>query len=285
MIELVLGTANWGAAYGAPGREALVDDATAVELAELFLTTGHDLVDTAPAYGAAQSMVGRVLAGRARVVSKLSAVPDDPHVGVQVVAESCRRLRVDRLEALLLHDAAAALASPRAARALFAALRDSGVAARAGVSVYSPAEALAAVDELGADALQVPCNLLDQRFVSSGCLRELADRGVVVHLRSVFLNGVLLAEPESLAGRLAPLVEPVRRVRAVAQSHGVTPLQLSLAFARRLAGVDAVVCGAYAADQLRPLLAAWAQEPPLRGDSLGDLDASAETATDPRTWR
>jgi aryl-alcohol dehydrogenase-like predicted oxidoreductase len=286
---LALGTANWAGTYGAPGREATVDEATARSLAEAFLSAGHDLVDTAPAYGDAEEMVGAVLNGTARVVSKvpaqvMQAGQSAPTMAVEGLRQSLKRVRVERFAGVLLHDPTAGTGDPELARAVVDAVRASGIAPRVGVSVYEPAEAYAAVERLGADLVQVPCNLLDQRFVQSGCISDLVTAGVEVHVRSVFLNGVLLAEPGELGGPLAALAPAVRRLHAEAAALGCTPLALALRFARSGTEGDAVVVGAFALSQLKEALRGWEDAAEFSGENWERLAAVDVAAVDPRTW-
>lgn len=288
--ELALGTANWGGTYGAPGREVSVDETTARELAAGFLGAGHDLVDTAPAYGGAEELVGVVLDGRARVVSKVPAAvmaePDAPRRAVESLRRSLARTRVARFAGVLLHDASAATRADNRGTDVMAAVRDADLADRIGVSVYDPAEAVAAVELLGADLVQLPCNVLDQRFLESGTVRDLTAHGVEVHVRSVFLNGVLLADPDDLGGRLTALAPAVRRVRDVATAAGLTVVELATAFARRATGADAVLVGAFALPQLEEVLEAWnrAEDGVAPGPGWPGLAAAGEAAVDPRTW-
>lgn len=288
--ELALGTANWGGRYGAPGREATVDGPTAQALATAFLAAGHDLIDTAPAYGAAEELVGSVLVGRARVISKVPASVmaerDAPRLAVESLRRSLGLTRVLRFAGVLLHDASAATRDDGRAVDVVAAVRDADLADRVGVSVYDPAEAAAAVERLGADLVQLPCNLLDQRFIAAGTVRDLVAHGVEVHLRSVFLNGVLLADPDELAGPLATLAPAVRRVRAAAATAGTGVPALATAFARRATGVDAVLVGAFAVPQLTEVLSAWEAAADWSGPEPDwpSLAATGEPAVDPRTW-
>jgi aryl-alcohol dehydrogenase-like predicted oxidoreductase len=282
-----MGTANWGTSYGAPGRAAHVDRTTAAELAQVFTAAGHDLVDTAPAYGEAETIVGDVFQGAARVVTKIGLHADDAGAAVALAVESVHRslrlVRADRLAGVLLHDSAAAVTAPALAREVLEAVRAEGIADRVGVSVYAPAEAMAAVEVLGADLLQVPCNVLDQRFAGS-FLPRLAALGVEVHVRSALLNGVLVNEPAALTPALAGLRPAVERFHAFSDRLGATPLQAAVAFVRQLDGAAAVVLGAFAPAQLHELMADW-QTPPFDVDAGGWAQLSVEDeSVDPRTW-
>lgn len=271
-----------------------MDEIVARLLTAAFLGAGHSLVDTAPAYGGAEELVGTVLDGAARVVSKVpSSVmiePDAPKLAVASLRRSLARTRVRRFAGVLLHDPAAATRGDTTDRDVVSAVRDADLADRVGVSVYAPAEAYAAVDRLGADLVQVPCNVLDQRFLGTGCISDLTAAGVEVHVRSVFLNGVLLADPAHLNGTLAALAPAVGRLGEAAELAGCSVLELASAFARRASGAHAVVVGAYTAEQLAEILAGWAAagRPERNTNGMAEdwpsLAASGVPEIDPRTW-
>jgi aryl-alcohol dehydrogenase-like predicted oxidoreductase len=283
VTELALGTANWGAAYGAPGRPAFVDEQTALALAREFTQAGHDLVDTARAYGHAERLVGLAF-DAPRLITKI-ALPVDEQPLIQClqdVERTRRRTGVGRLSGVLLHDPEAALVAPDRARAALEALRAGGTVDRVGVSVYTPEQAMAAVERLRADLVQVPCNLLDQRFLRSGCMDRLQSLGVQVHVRSAFLNGLLLGRPEDLPAHLADLREPVAQVHREAAERGISVLAMALGFCVAT-GADAVVVGAVDVPQLREVLDAWRVTDMAALPDLSGL-ASDSPLVDPRTW-
>ena len=47
------------------------------------------------------------------------------------------------------------------------------------------------------DLIQVPFNLFDRRILQKSLLKILKKRGVEIHVRSIFLQGLLLQEPTS----------------------------------------------------------------------------------------
>ena len=52
------------------------------------------------------------------------------------------------------------------------------------------------------DIIQAPASLLDQRLLVDGTLATLAEWGVEVHLRSIFLNGLLFLPPDRVPAQL-----------------------------------------------------------------------------------
>ena len=111
MTALGLGTAQLGLAYGISNRSGQPSKAEAAAILECALDQGIDTIDTAPAYGEAEALLGRLLPAGAdvRIVTKTA-----PLAGTEVSAADCEearrsaersleRLRRDRLDALLVH--------------------------------------------------------------------------------------------------------------------------------------------------------------------------------------
>ena len=145
-------------------------------------------------------------------------------------------------------------AEPAAWAALQAA-RAAGQVARIGVSLYHPHEAewlLAQGWDL--DLVQVPYNVLDQRFAA--VLPQLAARGVAVHARSAFLQGLLLREPASLPPFFRPLAPKLTRLRALVAAAEVPLPAALLLFAAYAPGVARAVIGVDSVANLRENLAA-----------------------------
>jgi aryl-alcohol dehydrogenase-like predicted oxidoreductase len=72
-----------------------------------------------------------------------------------------------------------------------------GLVKKIGVSIYSPDQLPALMDVHSFDIVQTPANILDQRIVHSGWANQLFKSGVEVHVRSVFLQGLLLMPNEA----------------------------------------------------------------------------------------
>lgn len=271
--RLALGTAQFGLAYGLNNEAGQPSLAAVTEVLAAARAAGLTLLDTAAAYGNSEARLGELVGGNPAfsLITKLAAGPAAQVT--QHLAESLARLSRPQLYGVLFHAFGPLPAQPEAWRALQAA-RAAGQVARIGVSLYHPHEAewlLAQGWDL--DLVQVPYNVFDQRFAT--VLPRLAARGVQVHVRSAFLQGLLLREPASLPDFFHPLAPKLRQLRALVSEAGV-PLPAALLLfaayapgvARAVIGVDSVAnlrdnLGAArylaAAESLRPALAALAE--------------------------
>ena len=291
MTELGLGTAQLGLPYGVSNRAGQPSEAEAAAILERALELGVRTFDTAPAYGESEALVGRLLptTAEARIVTKTP-----PLTAAEVTEANCKalrrsaersreRLRCERLDALLVHHGSD-LDLPGGERlaATVIGLRDEGVAARVGVSVYDREELEVARRLLPLDIVQLPLNVFDQRFLRDNTLAELREEGVEVHARSAFLQGLLLMEPEELPERVTGAAGPLRRYHDARRAAGLTSTQAALGFARA-AGVDVVLVGTNSAAELAECVAAMDIEIPPQLD-YASLAVDDPALIDPRRW-
>jgi len=282
-VRLGLGTAQFGLDYGVANAGRTPRDETAATLDEAA-RRGFWLLDTAPAYGDAEQLLGELgAAGRLRVVTKTSAKARSADDVARCFTESLARLRAAKLYALLEHQPARLLAPDGAQRfAALARLRDEGRIEKLGASIYSRAEIDALLARFPLDVIQLPLSILDQRLLRDGTLARLRARGIEIHARSLLLQGALALAPGALPPFLAPLAPALARVDAEAQRRGLTRVALAVAFAASLRELDVAIVGAASRAQLAEL--AVAAEIALDPGELAHLAVADPQRLDPSHW-
>lgn len=170
---LGLGTVKFGrnAGVGYPGGEgfALPSDREIVEILDLCLEHGVNYLDTAPAYGASEEILGRVLGARAEkffISTKTGEIFDGKQSAHNFTAEhtrrsveeSLRRLKRDRLDCVLLHCSRNDVPDLSKTDGLetLARLKEEGKIASFGASTYSMEGGMIAVEKT--DAVMVAYN-------------------------------------------------------------------------------------------------------------------------------
>lgn len=285
--RLALGTVQFGQSYGIANQSGQVSFDEAQAIIRLSRENGMNTLDTAIAYGDSEQRLGVIGVEDWQVVSKLPAIPERCSDICQwvsdTVEESLRRLRIKRLYGLLLHHPQQLLESR--GEKLYGALlqlKKNGLVTKIGVSIYDPTELDAVSSRYRLDLIQAPFNVIDRRLIDSGWLYRLADRGIELHVRSVFLQGLLLIPRSSRPkqfDRWAPLWS--RWDRWLDQS-GITPLQACLGYVLSFEEINKVVLGVDSVRQLKEILQATA-EPALVVPSelaLTDLEL-----INPANWR
>jgi aryl-alcohol dehydrogenase-like predicted oxidoreductase len=286
--RLGLGTAQFGLAYGLTNMRGQVTHDEARSILALARRAGVSLIDTAHEYGDSESAIGLLddeTAGL-RIVTKTpsiggSRIDEEQLSSVRRAIETSRKsLRREQLDGLLVHNGQALLL-PGGDRllALIQEAKARGLVARIGVSIFDPAALEQILDRFTPDLVQLPLNLLDQRFLARGLVRTLAARGVEIHARSVFLQGVLLAAPEDLPASLDRARPALDAVRKFCQAHRLAPITACLGFVLAQPEINHAVVGITCVDELAAIVAAseWRSEnlPDFASLAIDDLDIIA----------
>jgi aryl-alcohol dehydrogenase-like predicted oxidoreductase len=209
---LSLGTVSLGLDYGieAPGGFGCPNRTDAERLILAAADAGINLFDTAPAYGASESVLGEALAGRrgCLIATKVAAPPASTGTAGRLIEDSLERslanLRRDAIDIVQIHNATLpVLARGEIVEALLMARRR-GKIRLLGASVYTEEEALAVIAYGCFDVLQVAYNLLDQQMAER-VFAAAAAAGVAVILRSALLKGALTEKAQWLPPELSDL--------------------------------------------------------------------------------
>jgi hypothetical protein len=222
--------------------------------------SGIDTLDTAMEYGESEERLGEAGVQQWKIISKLPEIPEHCSNVASWLEESLirslDRLKVPNIYGLLLHRPQQLL-GPQG-KVLYRALvdaREQGKVEKIGISVYSPDELDALWPYYKFDLIQAPYNILDRRLVSSGWLARLNQFGSEVHVRSVFLQGLLLMETgkrHDKFNRWQSLWDDWHRWLV---EHKSTALQTCLGFALSESEITRVVVGVDSLQQLEKIIA------------------------------
>jgi aryl-alcohol dehydrogenase-like predicted oxidoreductase len=153
-------------------------------------------------------------------------------------------------------------------------LKDAGLCKRIGVPVYASDDPVGVARRFKPDVVQAPASLLDQRLLIDGSLATIAEMGVEVHLRSIFLNGVLFLPPDRAPSHLKAAAGRISRARRLIAEGKSDPLQAALGFALSRPEASAVLVGVTSAAEMSAVVAAAMSPPP-------DLDWDEMAIDDP----
>jgi aryl-alcohol dehydrogenase-like predicted oxidoreductase len=254
-MKLAVGAAQMGMAYGVANRTGQVGPERARQLLDTARAHGVDTIDTAAAYGDSEMTLGAVGSAGFRVVTKIGPVPDrcsDPADWVVAsVRASCGRLRRQSVHGVLLHRSED-LFGPHA-RGIIEGLQRLprlGLAERVGLSVYSPDELERSCEVLDAGIVQLPRNPLDRRFERSGWIRRLAEAGVEVHVRSIFLQGLLAMPPAEVPARFSQWRGALSSWHRWLSNRGIGAIEACIRDAMSEPAIDRIVTGFDSPEQM-----------------------------------
>lgn len=273
MGKLVLGTVQFGLQYGVNSAGRPAEAAVKDILAEAW-AGGIDTLDTSSAYGNSEEILGRCVRDSFKLVSKYPK--GETPVG-EMFEASLARLGVDRLYGYLLHHFQVYRDNP-AVWEEFLALKAAGKVERIGFSLYDPSE-LEFILENGApfDLLQFPFNLFDRKFLPY--MEELHRKGVEIHVRSTFLQGLFFKDRNALPAKLQPLRRYLLQLDDFARESGLSIGEIALNYNLQNPFIDGVLIGVDNLEQLRSNLQSVKSTPVAL-----DIDVAEKELLNPVNW-
>ncbi len=252
--------------YAIDARDVRPIQAEVTGILDLAARAGIRVLDTASAYGDAEQVVGKALGSAQenanfRIITKTAPVrnsefgPANAAELTELFRRSLRHLGVSSVYGLLIHKADSLLAA--GGQRLFEvleALRGEGCVTKIGVSVYTADQIDRITDRYPIEIIQVPVSLLDQRLIASGHLAALKRAGIEIHARSVFLKGLIFAEPDSLPPHFDTSKETLVAFRNAAAAAEIKPGDAALSYILDIPEIDTVLVGVTHTRQLAEIL-------------------------------
>lgn len=285
-MELALGTVQFGLTYGVAGRGTPVPPEEVRAILRRAQALGIRWLDTAAVYGD----IERLLAGLIddpeafRIVSKLPARPSafGPTRAADWAASQLERSRQNlgpALAAMLFHRADDLLEP--GGEALWQAAADFGAreGVAIGVSCYDPSTLASVATRCPVAIAQLPGNAFDQRL--SRLDAPDLPTGIAIHLRSAFLQGLLLMPEAEASARVPAAANALARWHAWCREHELAPLVAALSLVKGHLRASHCVVGVDRIDQLEAIADAWEQATPRQAPELAQASLSV---IDPRQW-
>lgn len=245
-----LGTAQWGSDYGIANISGKVPSGEVSKILVKAKKIGVSIIDSASLYGDAESIIGENSLSHFRVVTKTPKFKNcetndqlKNHL-TTIFFRSLDRLKLSKIYGLLIHDVNDLL-SEQGHEILnkILELQNGGFIDKVGVSVYTENQLDRVLNIFKPDIVQLPVNLIDQRFVNNGYIRNLKSNHIEIHARSVFLQGLLLMPLKKIPTYFAPILPKIISIHAMAEIRGVSLHNLALSYVKNLKDIDVILVG------------------------------------------
>ena len=261
-IKIALGTAQFGLTYGY-GATNRTSDSEIGKILAIASMGGIDVLDTAQSYGTALDSLGKFpkIISNFKIVLRIKKFErpidfDSLFLTNYGFRSDLRRLGVSKVYCAMIHHARDLVGKDSDRVYEFMNnLKKDGLCEKIGVSVYGPPEELnQIVNRYKIDVVQLPLSIVDQRFTSD-ILKDLRDRGVEIHSRSIFLQGLLLADPNELPPKFIQISSTIKEL----QKRKLKPIAAYLNQVYHNTLVDHCVLGVNTAKQLTEILAEYSR--------------------------
>ncbi len=266
-MKIGLGTAQFGSHYGISNKEGTPTLDEVKNIIDLAYKAGIKLLDTAPAYGVSENVIGNVLSKYKeygfKIVTKTPVFKSDDISGncalviESTFRDSLAKLKQERLYGLLIHHCDD-LFRPNGEFLYkkMVELKGAGLVEKIGVSIYAMDQIDRTIKHYPIDIIQAPLNVFDQRLINSGHLVKAKMLGIEIHIRSTFLQGLLLMEPSSLPSYFDKFKHHINEYHDFLNRKGLSPVAAALLFVMNYKDIDHVIVGVNCESDLEDILSA-----------------------------
>jgi len=121
-------------------------------------------------------------------------------------------------------------------------LKQQNIIQKIGFSLYSPKQLTYLLhNKIHFDIVQVPYNIFDRRFESY--FSELKSKGIEIHVRSIFLQGLFLSDIENISPQFQKIKHKLQIMREIANGANISINSLCLNFGIVNQNVDKIIIG------------------------------------------
>jgi aryl-alcohol dehydrogenase-like predicted oxidoreductase len=196
--KIILGTAQIGSSYGL-NNETIFNFPAKANIIHQAFKIGIRTIDTAIAYEKSEEVLGQIGIKNWNIITKIPTFKNhqsEMRVWVkQEIESSMKRLRINNFEAVLFHNSDQIREHDKKDIYLeVKKIQDEGLINKIGFSIYNIEQAEYLIDNFDFQILQIPYNIFDRRFENITFLKKCKDKNIQIHVRSIFLQGLLLMD-------------------------------------------------------------------------------------------
>ena len=249
--KISLGTAQWGSKYGVSNLIGKTNSSEVYKMLSYASSLGINSLDTASLYGDAEFTLGKYkninqfkIITKTTKISKSFVTKTDVLDLINNFNNSLKKMNVGSIYGLLIHSTNDVLVegSDYLIEAL-KKLKDQNKVNRIGISVYDPDDLAIICDRLNPDIVQLPINVLDQRFINNGSLDFLKRKGIEVQARSIFLQGLLFYDRKKFPIFFKKWEKILEKWKISCHQQGFTFMEAALSFVINIKEIDRFIIG------------------------------------------
>ena len=291
MNSIGIGSAQFGLNYGINSSKKI----SPLEIRKIFdyLHTNKKncYIDTAPAYGNAEFLIGKNLKkkNRFRIITKAIS-SNSEEIDQEFIKKlnhsfllSLKRLRQKKIYSIIVHnvnDLFKKNSSLLYKHLLI--LKKKKLVKKIGISVYNKKDIKKILLKYKFDIIQLPCNIFDQRLINDGTLDELKKKNIELHARSIFLQGMLFKKKSKIQKNFTLLKKKIDLFNYRINLAKITSQEAAIGFVANLKKFETLIIGFDNFKQFRDTI-----ENPIKKLSFKttDLHCRDKKSIDPRLWK
>ena len=251
--KIILGTAQFGLDYGINNKEGRPTYETIKEILDLAYQKKIIFLDTAEAYGNSHEIIGEYHANsnnKFKVITKFSPLRKDfPNNISERIKHHLNIMNIDSIYCYMFHNFNDYISFFNLFREDLLHLKRNGLIDKIGVSLHSNKEITEVLKNDTIELIQLPFNLLDNSHQRKEILIKAKIRGIEVHTRSVFLQGLFFKDSNEVKDELFEIKEGLNTIKSLVVKEEMNDLALNYAYSKEY--IDCILLGVDNVEQLK----------------------------------
>ena len=253
MSKIILGTVQFGLDYGVNNQKGIPSSNEIKKILDFAFNRKINILDTAEAYGNSQERIGEYIKksnNKFKIITKYSKLRNDlPSNIIDRVKKNLEILNIDNLYCYMFHNFNDYISFFNLFQEDLLHLKRNGLIDKIGVSLHSNEEIFEVLKNDNINLIQLPFNLLDNSSQRKEVLIKVKSKGIEVHTRSVFLQGLFFQDLNQIKGKLLEIKEDLNLIKGIIGKEDMNDLALNYAYSKEY--IDCVLLGVDNVDQLK----------------------------------
>lgn len=244
-MKLALGTVQFGMNYGINNSLGKPTQETINTILSYAYENQIRLLDCSNVYGDAEERIGEYHQNHSHfdVVSKF--ICDEVSLENKI-SMTLEKLKIDSLYGYLFHR----VQDFKNNKDHFKKTNPSKIK-KWGVSLYSIEDFKEALNTSWVEIIQIPYNLFDSTDEKENLFKIAKTRGIEIHVRSIFLQGIFYKNVKQLTGNLTQFKKPLDEMKNFLNQQNISTESLCLSHAKKNHNIDRIIIGVDSLEQLK----------------------------------
>ena len=247
MVQLCLGSANFGSKYGFDNKK--IDTKKLSNILNLAFKSKLFSVDSSFEYLKSHHNLKKVIKKKMTINSKIFLKKRSNFTSVKKKIENFNKNSPSKIYSLLLHDQKEASNIKKIK--LLKKLKEERVISKIGVSVYDYSILKKILEIWEPDIIQVPINPFNLDFISSTFLKSIKRKKILIFARSIFLQGLLIKKSNILDKKFK---NDLNDWFNFCKSKSINPVKACLDFCKSIKEIDFLIVGVQNTKELKQII-------------------------------
>jgi aryl-alcohol dehydrogenase-like predicted oxidoreductase len=260
MFKLIIGTANFSHRYGFEKFKI-----KNLEIKKIFKEISKNKIrylDTAINYNLKKKTFRNINLNKIKVTTKIKLPDKNKLIFIfnlkRKLLGELAKLNLKKFDTLLLHNVEDLRLNQYRLPLLkeMKKLKSENLISKIGVSIYDTEDLKIVLKNFKPDVIQLPVNVLDQRFLKKNLLKKLNRKKILIQARSIFLQGLLLKKNTELekVNCNDKLKKRLKIFNNWCASKNISQLNACISFIKSIKYLDFIVLGINNSNHLTEIL-------------------------------